>query len=72
MPLQRLKDLREDRDLTQTEVANILKISQRAYSGYGTGSRMIPYTALIELAKFYDTSIDYIVGLTDNKIPYEK
>ena len=72
MPLQRLKDLREDKDLTQAEVAEILKISQRAYSGYETGSRMIPYTALIQLAKFYGTSIDYIVGLTDNKAPYEK
>ena len=72
MPLRRLKDLREDKDLTQAEVAEILKISQRAYSGYETGSRMIPYTALIRLAQFYDTSIDYIVELTDSKIPYKK
>lgn len=72
MSLKRLRELREDNDLTQAEVARILNISQRAYSGYETGSRMIPYTCLALLAVFYDTSIDYIVGLTDIQKPYEK
>lgn len=70
MALKRLRELREDNDLTQTDVAKLLNISQRAYSGYETGSRMIPYTALAELALFYGTSIDYIVELTDIQKPY--
>lgn len=64
--LQRLRDLREDKDMTQQDVAKILNISQRTYSGYETGSRMIPYTCIIELAKFYNTTTDYILGLTNN------
>lgn len=71
MELQRLRDMREDRDLTQTDVARILDISQRTYSGYETGTRMIPYTSLMRLARFYDTSIDYLVGLTDNPNSYK-
>lgn len=69
--LSRLRDLREDRDLTQAEVAEVLNIAQRTYSSYETGNRMIPYTCLIKLAKFYNTSIDYIVGLTDKLNPYK-
>ncbi len=67
---KRLRDLREDRDLTQTDVAKLLNISQRTYSGYETGSRMIPYTLLVDLAKYYNTSVDYLVGLTNNPEPY--
>lgn len=67
-----LRRLCEDKDLNQTEVAKILNISQRTYSGYETGARMIPYTALITLAKFYGTSIDYIVELTDDPTPYNR
>ncbi len=72
MLLPRLRDLREDNDLTQTDIANVLNISQRTYSGYETGSRMIPFTCLIKLAKYYNTSTDYILGLTDNPNPYNK
>ncbi|MCI5891783.1 MAG: helix-turn-helix domain-containing protein [Clostridiales bacterium] len=72
MLLKRLRDLREDRDLKQQEVAEVLNISQRTYSGYETGTRMIPYTCLIKLAKYYNTSTDYILGLTDNPSPYQQ
>lgn len=70
--LNRLKDLREDMDLKQKDIANILCIAQRTYSSYETGNRMIPYTCLIQLAKFYNTSVDYIVGLTNNPKPYDR
>lgn len=72
MALQRLKDLREDNDLKQQDVADFLSIAQRTYSGYETGNRMIPYTCLIKLAKFYNTSTDYILELTDIQEPYPK
>ncbi|MCI8404645.1 MAG: helix-turn-helix transcriptional regulator [Clostridia bacterium] len=68
----RLKDLREDRDMKQEEIAEILNIAQRTYSGYETGNRMIPYTCLISLARFYNTSVDYILGLTDEQRPYPR
>lgn len=68
----RLKDLREDRDLLQTDVADILKTSQVQYSRYETGLRYMPIYHLITLAEFYNTSIDYIVGITDKKEPYPK
>lgn len=57
----RLKELREDRDLTQSKVAKILNISQRAYSHYETGNRTIPLELLVKLADYYDTSVDYIL-----------
>ena len=62
MFFQRLKDLREDADKAQKEVAAILGIDQRTYSNYETGKREIPVRHLIVLADFYDVSIDYIVG----------
>lgn len=68
----RLKDLREDSDLTQSEVAKYLHIKQNTYSQYENGQRQIPIETLIDLAKFYGTSLDYIVGLTDIKKPYYK
>jgi len=67
---QRLRDLREDRDLTQQELATLLKVSQTTYSRYESGALDIPNTSLIKLAEFYKTSIDYLVGLTNNKKPY--
>ena len=67
---QRLRDLREDRDLTQQEPATLLKVSQTTYSRYESGVLDIPSTSLIKLAEFYKTSIDYLVGLTNNKKPY--
>jgi len=66
----RIKNLREDNDLTQTEIAEYLKIAQTTYSGYETGARSIPTELLIEIAKFYKTSTDYLLGLTDEKRPY--
>ena len=65
MYLKRLKDLREDNDLTQEIIANLLKITRPQYSLYETGKRDIPVDLLRILAKFYKTSIDYIVGDTD-------
>ena len=67
---QRLRDLREDRDFTQQELATLLKVSQTTYSRYESGALDIPSTSLIKLAEFYKTSIDYLVGLTNNKKPY--
>ena len=66
----RLKDLREDADLTQKELADYLHVKQNTYSQYETEQRQLPIAYLIALAKFYKTSTDYILGLTDNKKPY--
>ena len=66
----RLKDLREDMDLRQSEVAEYLHIKQNTYSQYENGQRQIPLELLIALAKFYKTSTDYLLGLTDVRKPY--
>ena len=68
----RLKDLREDKDLYQEDIAKLLKTSQVQYSRYETGLRYIPIYHLETLAIFYNTSIDYIVGLTNIKEPYPR
>ena len=67
MKFQRIQDLRSD--LSQKKIGEILHISQRSYSHYETGSRNIPIEMLIRLADYYDTTIDYLVGRTDNKEP---
>lgn len=67
MIYRRLKDLREDNDLTQIELAKVLNISQRGYSHYETGNNDIPTEILIKLANYYDVSIDYILGRTNEK-----
>ena len=64
----RLKDLREDNDLKQKEIAAFLGIDQRVYSNYETGKREIPVHLLLKPAEYYHTSTDYILGLTDD--PY--
>ncbi|MBE6733620.1 MAG: helix-turn-helix transcriptional regulator [Ruminococcaceae bacterium] len=69
---ERLRDLREDKDLNQTEIAKILGMSQTGYSKYETGENDIPTTILIKLADFYNTSTDYILGITNEKNPYTK
>lgn len=69
MIFQRIQDLRIDSDLSQKKIGEILHISQRSYSHYETGSRNIPIEMLIRLADYYDTTIDYLVGRTDNKEP---
>lgn len=68
----RLKDLREDNDLLQKDMAKILNIAERTYSGYETETRNLPIEVLIALARFYHTSTDYILGLTNVKTPYPK
>ncbi|MBE6772812.1 MAG: helix-turn-helix transcriptional regulator [Ruminococcaceae bacterium] len=68
--LMRLKDIREDRDLTQKELAEYLHIRQNTYSQYENGHRELPIDILIALARFFGTSTDYILGLTDEKTPY--
>lgn len=68
----RLKDLREDRDMTQQDVANYLNMKQPQYSRYERGLRDIPTDVLIRLSYLYKTSTDYILGLTNNSKPYHK
>ena len=68
----RLRDLREDMDITQAEIARFLHIRQNTYSQYENERRQIPISQLIALAKYYGTSTDYILGLTDVKKPYPK
>ena len=64
---KRIRDLREDCDLNQTQVAKMLKMSQTGYSKYETGENDIPTAVLISLANFYNVSIDYLLGQTENK-----
>ena len=64
----RLKDLREDHDMVQKEIAALLGIDQRVYSNYETGKREIPTRFVIRLARFYNTSTDYILGLTNDSV----
>ena len=66
---KRIRDLREDKDLTQTQLAKEINVSQRTYSYYENGERTIPPEVLIALAKFYNVSVDYILELSDNPIP---
>ncbi len=61
----RLRDLREDRDLTQTQLAKILGMSQTGYSKYETGENDVPTAILIKLSRYYNTSIDFLLGQTD-------
>lgn len=62
---RRIRDLREDKDLTQKELSKILNCSQQVYSNYELGQRDIPTDILIALSRFYGVSVDYILGLTD-------
>lgn len=68
---KRLRDLREDSDLNQTQVAKMLGMSQTGYSKYETGENDIPTTILIKLARFYNTSVDYLLGETNEKKRYK-
>lgn len=68
----RIRDLREDTDMSQTTFAKLLGMSQTGYSKYETGENDIPTNILIQLASLHNTSIDYILGLTDVKKPYPK
>ena len=64
---QHIRDLREDADLTQQELANLLHISQATYSRYENGALDIPGSALIALARFYKVSVDYLLDLTNDR-----
>lgn len=68
----RIKDLREDRDLTQKELAKILDCTQQTYSRYESGQITIDIYNLIKLANFYNTSCDYLLGITDIQKPYKR
>lgn len=68
---QRLRDLREDRDLYQKDIAELLQISQTVYSRYERGYQTIPVQHLLKLADFYQTSTDYILGRTNVIEPYQ-
>lgn len=68
----RIRNLREDKDLTQTQMGKILSCSQRVYSNYERGDIDIPTEILIKLAKFHNVSVDYILNLTDTPSPFSK
>ena len=68
----RLRDLREDNDLSQKELAKIIGMSQTGYSKYETGENDVPTVILIKLARFYSVSIDYLLGETNEKQRYKK
>lgn len=70
--MNRLRDLREDKDLLQKDIAKYLNMSQTGYSQYETETNDIPTEILKKLASYYDTSIDYLLCLTDERKPYPK
>ena len=72
MAYARIRNLREDKDMSQTELAQVLHCSQRIYSNYERGEVDIPTETLIKLAQFHQTSVDYLLGLTDEAAPYPR
>jgi len=68
----RIKALREDKDWTQQRVADLLHISKSAYSAYENGANATPIEILIKLSLIHETSVDYVLDLTDNPAPYER
>ena len=68
----RLRDLREDKDLTQEELSKAINITQRSYSYYERGDHMIPPEILCRLADYYHTSVEYLLGRTSDPTPYPK
>ena len=66
----RIRDLRQDNDMNQTQVAKYLNMSQTGYSKYETGENDLPTSVLIKLAKLYNTSVDYLLGITNERKPY--
>lgn len=69
---RRIRDMRLDKDMTQTQIAKYLQCSQRVYSNYERGEVDIPTALLIQLADLHETSIDYLLGRTDRKEPYPR
>ena len=72
MKFERIRNLREDNDYKQIQVAGYLCVKQSTYSDYENGNINIPIEAFIKLANYYNTSVDYLLGLTDNPSPYER
>lgn len=72
MKYGRIRDLRNDRGLTQEAVANILNVKQNTYSQYEVDTLHFPLDAVVKLAEFYGVSVDYLVGLTDEPAPYPR
>ena len=69
---RRIRDLREDRDLTQKLLGDAVGVSQQTYAYYESGQRMLPPEILCALARFYNTSVDYLLELTDDPAPYPR
>lgn len=65
----RIKELREDRDFTQREIAQLLQVAQNTYCNYENGNREIPLSFLVTLSRFYEVNLDYLLGLTDISAP---
>ena len=72
MQIIRIKEIREDKDLTQKDIAKILNITQQQYSKYELGIRLFPIDKLCKLADFYNVSLDYLLCRTDERKPYSK
>lgn len=72
MNVERLKEIREDKDLTQKEIAQIINVTQQQYNKYELGINSIPIEKLNRLANFYNTSTDYLLYRTDERKPYSK
>lgn len=72
MKYNRIRDLREDHDLTQTQIAKLLGVAQRTYSHYENGTANISIDQIMILADYYNTSVDYLLYRTDEKKPYPK
>ena len=70
--MNRIRDLREDNDLTQKDISKVVNVTQAQYSRYESGIYELSYDGLIKLAQFYNTSIDYILGITNEKKPYPR
>ncbi len=68
----KIRDMREDRDLSQAQIAEYLQCDQSLYSKYERGERDVPLLIMVKLAVFYKTSVDYLVGLTNDKTPYPR
>ena len=72
MNIERLKEIREDKDYKQSDIAKVLNTTQQQYSKYELGFQVIPVERLFKLAKFYNTSVGYLIGLTNERKPYPK
>ena len=72
MNIERLKEIREDEDYKQSDIAKVLNTTQQQYSKYELSLQVIPVERLVKLAKFYNTSVDYLIGLTNERKPYPK